>query len=291
VDDQQQDPDDDEARADATQHLAPVATGQIESKSQQGQHDQDEEDRHHFDDADSLLGGLELIRLHDHDLTRPRRSLDAQPSGQLIDERAQVQHHLAPSGRDPLALIALEHGNERRARVTHDALEEGLGSRALEEPKGRRLDGLVDESGDRCREGLSDRGESLLEPALDIASLDQPVGHARSERLLDVRVLDELSAGIRPGVRFQHLPLDPDRERPNENEERREDDQRPDGNPAAAALEPAGAFRSGRRSRLALGRTDHLAWFRCFRHARQSAHPCLSRQHWTQRPRSTTRAR
>src|SRR4029450_8342805 len=80
----------------------------------------------------------------------------------------------------------------------------------------------------RC-ERLAVRREPLLDSRGRVRAREQRVDEVDGELLADLVVREHLPRGVRPRVRVERLSLHPDRERGEEDQDRRDDDQRPDG--------------------------------------------------------------
>ena len=109
ADDQQQCPDDDERDADGAQRLPPPALREVHGEGEEHEDGDREPDRQLADQLHGRLHRPQLIRLHDHDAAGVRAEpfLDlllgqADAVGQLLDDRLQVEHHLALAGLQEL---------------------------------------------------------------------------------------------------------------------------------------------------------------------------------------------
>ena len=83
------------------------------------------------------------------------------------------------------------------------------------------------------------RRQPLLEPGLDVHVRVELVDDVHRQRFPDVVVLEQLRAHVDPGVGVERLPLDPDRERPDEEDQRPQPEQEPGEDRACSRTHPA----------------------------------------------------
>jgi hypothetical protein len=134
--------------------------------------------------------------------------------------------------------LVLEHVDELLLRdpvgVDPELLHARRGEQALDALGG----GLAQRPGDRLSQ-LEVVGQPLRESRRDVHVVVELVDEEDRERVLDLRVLDQLRAGVLPRLVVEHLPVDPGREDRCDPDHRGDDDQRPDQRAAAPAQRPA----------------------------------------------------
>ena len=103
-----------------------------------------------------------------------------------------------------------------------------LHARPLQEPVDRLLGRTPERTGRRRREAVEIFRQPLLEPSLDVDVPVELVDDVDRERLADVLVVEHLRARVHPGVGVDRLALDPDGQRPDDEDQRTKGDQAPD---------------------------------------------------------------
>ena len=166
----------------------------------------------------------------------------------LRHQLAQVQRDDPVAGRDPVAGLVLEHVDELLLRRRAGLDEDLLHARRLQQPLHTVRNGLPRGGRDRWRQLLEVGGQPLLERGSDIHVVVELVDQEDRERILDLRVLDQPGARVRPGLVVEHLPLHPRRKDRSQRDQRGEHDQRPHERtttPAHPARRPIGVDGSG----------------------------------------------
>ena len=108
----------------------------------------------------------------------------------------------------------------RPVRLLPERLDRGRREQLRGSPGGE----LPNATRDGAREPLDTFGECLLDLALDIEVLVERVDQDGRDRGLNLLVGEQLGAGVNPGVGLEQLPVRPDRERREEEEERSDGD-------------------------------------------------------------------
>ena len=240
ADDEQQCSDDDERDAHGAQRLPTPPLGEVDGDGEEHEDGDREPDRQLADQLDGRLHRPQLIRLHDHDAAgvRPEALFDlrlgqADAVGQLLDDRRQVEHDVALSRLEELALV-VDDADEGLVRPAVRLLPERLHGRAAEQVVGRAYRELAQAAGDRGRERLDLWRKTGLELGGNVDVRVQLVDEIERESAADLVVLEQPGARRHPLVGIQRLPLCPDRQRRHEADQPGKHDQHPDRDPAPA---------------------------------------------------------
>ena len=132
--DEQEHADDDERRADVSQRLSAPPLRDVDGEREQYEDGKREEDRERAQDLDALLRGIELVRVHDHDLAgvgpEPLLETPAEADlvAELLDQRPEVEHDVAVRRRQAVRM-AVDDGDQLLVSPAVRLLPEGLDAR------------------------------------------------------------------------------------------------------------------------------------------------------------------
>ena len=226
-DHEEKDADEEEGDTDVAEHRA-AAARQPDGARVECDRDQDDEPAHPLDQLHARLGSLELVGLEDHDLPdvrwQPRVELVAETElrPDVDHERAQVERDHAAARRDVAACLVLEDGHQLLVGDPVGGLPEVLDARALQEAVDALDGGLAERPRDRAGESLEVRRKPLLHHRLRVGAFVELVDDVDGERHAHLVVLEQLRARVDPGVGVERLPLDPEGEGADEDDERPE---------------------------------------------------------------------
>ncbi len=224
-----------------------MAAGEVNGEPVEEEDEHEQEDRADLDHLERALRVLQLTRVEDRDPACVGGGLDSETvlSRWTSGLRSRTT---SPFGwSEPLACPCPPGPDEARVRATIRFFPQGLSLRCLEDPVGGLHRDVLQRSRDHWRERGAVRRKRLLDLCGRIRAVEQRVDEVERELPADLVVREHLPGRVRPRVRVERLPLHPDRERRDQHQERRDDDQRPDGD------------RSIARERCALG-ADRCCW-------------------------------
>ena len=112
-------------------------------------------------------------------------------------------------------------------RLAVDVLPEVLDPRSLQEPVDGPRRRLAQDARGWRGEPVEVRGQSLLEPSLDVHVRVELVDDVNRQRRPKLVVLEKLRARVDPSVCVERLPLDPDRQRADQENQCPEAEQAP----------------------------------------------------------------
>ena len=164
-------------------------------------------------DLGQVLGGLELVRLHDLDAagvgTKLLRDLtdDRDPLPQLDHERLQIEHDGAVLGAQR-ADVVIEDVDQLRVRPCDGVHPELLHTWTLEHASGGPLGELAQTRRRRAGEPLLVGRQPLLQGCRDIDVRVQRVDERRRDLVADLVVGDQVAGGCRDRVRVEALEAD-----------------------------------------------------------------------------------
>ncbi len=183
---------------------------------------------------------------------RPRgRDLSAEPElrRQLVDDRAQVQCHLATLGGDrPPA--AVEDRQQLAVRNGVGLAPCALHRRAGQQLRSHLIGELAQAAGGRAGQPCDLLRQDPLQLPGHVDGGEQLTNQVRADRLIDLRIGDQPTAGVRPVARAQHLAIDPDREDRQQPDDHPDRQQHADEHPVRVLDDRRGRARPGRGAGL-----------------------------------------